>query len=144
MSGTKQSWDFESIKKIFIKTGWWETHYIKPHLPYNDGVEVGNRGDYEKGIMPYPTQFYGKNWQLGAACLRPGYSPERNDDDIFIGLFDEEPQEAIQEHNIAASRIELNRMIDHMRVADFKLTNYGIGLPESILETLLKFKNKLK
>ena len=142
MSGTKQQWDFKSLRKIFQQKGWWKTHYIKPNLPYNKGVEVGNRGDLSNDIAPYATQEYKKNWQLGVSLLKPGYHPEKPNQEPAPGLFDagDDPNEILRRKQLKA----VSKLLDDLRSINIRLPNYGLELPQEIKSSLCRTEEKLK
>ena len=124
MAYTKQNWDYKSLVKIFKQRGWWDTHYIKPNLPYNKGVEVGNRGDFPKGIAPYATQTYEKNWELGVALLQKGYNPEKIYPVVVPGLF--EMNESPEEINRTRQLKAVSKLLDDLRSFNIRLPNYGL------------------
>jgi len=142
MSGTKQNWDYKSLEKIFRQKGWLKTHYIKPNLPYNKAVEVGNRGDHSKGIAPYVTQRYEKNWELGVALLKPGYHPEKETPKEAPGLFDmvTNPADPLRRRQLSA----VSNLLDDLRSINIRLPNYGLELPQEIKSTLCRIEEKLK
>ena len=103
---------------------------------------MGNKGDYSKGITPYVTQRYEKNWELGVALLKTGYNPEKETHQEAPGLFDmvTNPTDLLRRRQLSA----VSSLLDDLRSINIRLPNYGLELPDEIKSTLCRIEEKLK
>ena len=144
MSGSKQSYPYEELVRIFKDRGWWNDYRIDPNLEYDVGVDVMCVGDLSEGTAPFVTQTFSKNWELYVATLTVGYHPSLPWPPEEGGLFGDKEISPRNFRHRGKQILAITKLIDHAQSVDNKAPLYELHPTDpNLIERLISIKNKL-